>query len=136
MTSTSTDGNQSFSRLQQTPNTVKRSYDAAFKLKVVAYAEQSSNRGAGRKFNVDEKRVREWRKQKEQLEFVPHKKRRLGTPGRRALLPDMEEALAAWIEEQRSNHLRVTRTAIQFKAKELHQGSESLKLLEDGWKNS
>ena len=63
------------------------------------------------------RRVREWRKQKEQLVSTPDKKRRLGTPGRKALLPDMEEELAAWIEDQRSQHLRVTRTAIQMKAR-------------------
>lgn len=57
--------------------TRKRSYDAAFKLKVVAYAETNTNRGAGRKFGVDEKRVREWKKQKDELEGLGAKKRRL-----------------------------------------------------------
>ena len=33
----------------------KISFDAAFKLRVVEYAEQDTNRGAGRKFGVDEK---------------------------------------------------------------------------------
>ena len=33
----------------------KRSFDAAFKLRVVEYAEQDTNRSAGRKFGVDEK---------------------------------------------------------------------------------
>ena len=123
-TTTATEDHHSPSQLNHSRNTVKRSYDAAFKLKVVAYAEQNSNRGAGRKFSVDERRVREWRKQKEQLVSMPDKKKRLGTPGRKVLLPDMEEELAAWIEDQRSQHLPVTRTAIQMKAKELHQGSE------------
>ena len=36
----------------------------AFKLKVVACAEGESSRGAARRFGVDEKRVREWRKLK------------------------------------------------------------------------
>ena len=35
--------------------TKKSSFDAAFKLRVVEYAEQDTNRGAGRKFGVDEK---------------------------------------------------------------------------------
>ena len=38
-------------------NTKKRSFDAAFKLRVVAYAEQNTNRGAGRKFGIEEKSV-------------------------------------------------------------------------------
>ena len=33
----------------------KRTFNAAFKLRVVEYAEQDSNRGVGRKFGVDEK---------------------------------------------------------------------------------
>ena len=74
-----------------------------------------------RKFSAYERRVREWRKQKEQFKSLPDNKRQLGTPGWKALLPDMEEELAAWIEEQKSQHLCVTRTAIQMEAKELHQ---------------
>ena len=38
----------------------KRSFDAAFKLKVLGYAELHSNRAAARHFGIDEKRVREW----------------------------------------------------------------------------
>ena len=54
-----------------------RSYDAAFKLKAVSCAEQSTNRGAARKFGVDERRIREWRQKKVELEKLPHKKKRL-----------------------------------------------------------
>jgi len=39
----------------------KRNYSVAFKLQVVESAEGTSNREAGRKFGVDEKRVREWK---------------------------------------------------------------------------
>ena len=35
----------------------ERSFDAAFKLTVVEYAEHDTNRGAGRKFGVDERIV-------------------------------------------------------------------------------
>ena len=55
------------------PSQKKRSFNSAFKLKVVEFAEKNSNRGAGRHFGVDEKRVREWRKHKEQLESSPRK---------------------------------------------------------------
>ena len=37
------------------PSQKKRSFDSAFKLKVVEFAEKNSNRGAGRQFGVDEK---------------------------------------------------------------------------------
>ncbi len=59
---------------------------------------QNTNRSASRKFGVDEKRVREWRKQKEDLKGLPPKKKRMTGGGRRAALPEMEENLAAWIE--------------------------------------
>ena len=53
----------------------KRNFDAAFKLKVVEYAENHSNTKAGRKFAVDEKSVRYWKKQKADLTALPNKKR-------------------------------------------------------------
>ena len=46
----------------------------AFKLKVVAYAEEESSRGAARRFGVDEKRVREWRKLKVKIAERPEEK--------------------------------------------------------------
>ena len=33
----------------------KRSYDAAFKVKVIEFAEQNTNRGAARKYGIDKK---------------------------------------------------------------------------------
>ena len=99
----------------------KRSFEASFKLKVIEFAETSTNRGAGRKFSVDEKRVREWKKQKEQLLCIPAKKKRLKGGGRKAALPELEEELASWIENLRSQNLQVSRTSIQRKALELTQ---------------
>ena len=51
-----------------------RNFDAAFKLKVVQYAEENTNRGAGKKYGKDEKRVREWRKLKDELQCLPTKR--------------------------------------------------------------
>ncbi|KAJ1187489.1 hypothetical protein NDU88_004264 [Pleurodeles waltl] len=50
------------------PKQKRRSYEAAFKLKVVSRAEKSNNSIASREFGVDEKQVREWRKMKADLE--------------------------------------------------------------------
>ena len=100
------------------PSQKKRSFDSAFKLKVVEFAEKYSNRGAGRQLGVDKKRVREWRKQKEQLESLPRKKRRLDGGSCRAALPETEEELVVWIDA-----LRVTRNSVQRKAIELAQTS-------------
>ena len=91
----------------------KRSYDAAFKLKVIEFAEQSTNRSAARKYGVDEKRVFEWKKQKDQLGSLNSKKRKLNGGGRKVALPNMEEELVAWIESLRAQNLRVTRRNVQ-----------------------
>ena len=93
----------------------KRSYDAAFKLKVIEFAEQNANRGAARKYGIDEKRVREWKKQKDQLGSLNSKKRRLDGGGRKAALPDMEEEVVTWIESLRAQNLRVTRSNVQVR---------------------
>lgn len=94
----------------------KRSFDASFKIKVAEFAEKSSNRGAARKFEIDEKRVKEWRKQKQSLTDLPSKKRRLDGRGRKAAHPEMEEELVSWIECLRQQNMRVTRSNIQPKA--------------------
>jgi Brinker DNA-binding domain len=97
----------------------KRSYDSAFKLRVVEYAVKHSNRGAGRQFNVDEKRVREWRSQRDELACNP-KRRRLEGGGRKTVLSDeTEERIIGWIEALRAKHLRVTYKMIMIKGKEL-----------------
>ena len=67
------------SSISYLPYTVekKRTFDAVFKLKVIDYASQYSIRVAVRKHEIDEKRVSEWKKQKEDLEKSPAKRKRL-----------------------------------------------------------
>ena len=86
---------------------------------MVEYAIQNTNRGASRKFGVDEKIVREWKKQKDDLELLPRKTKRLPGGGRRTALPEVGESLAAWIEGLRAQNARVTRSSVQMKAVEL-----------------
>ena len=62
----------------------KRSFEPGFKLKVVECAEKESNGTAARKFGVDEKRVREWRKKKRELGQLSSKKKRLEGAGRKS----------------------------------------------------
>ena len=80
---------------------------------------------------MNEVNVRYWRKQKEQLQGIPGKKR-LPSGGRKALSPRMEEKLASWIMEMRTKRVRVTISAIQFKAVELYQLMNYLLLAGDG----
>ncbi len=109
----------------ETPPPARRklaSYDAKFKLNVITYAENHTNKKASKKFGVGESSVRDWRKRKDKLAQVPTKARQLPGGGRKAHAPEMEEELTAWIDNQRSNHLRVTRSSIQRKALELYSG--------------
>ena len=101
----------------------KRTFDAAFKLKVVAFAEKNTNRGAASRFSVDEKSVRVWRKDKSKLEELPDKKKRLPGGGRKPSQPEMEELLFIWISNLREKNLRVTRIQIQQKALQISQGT-------------
>ena len=48
-------------------NTLKK-YNLSFKKEVIAYAEINGNRPASRRFSVDERRIREWRATKSNIE--------------------------------------------------------------------
>ncbi len=106
----------------QTPSnkrTPKRSFTPAFKLQVIKRAEENTNRSAAKEFNIDDKMVREWRKQKERLEALPPEKleRKMGNSGLRPLLPELEKTLVEWIKTQPK---RPTNVQIQAKALELN----------------
>ena len=99
----------------------KRSFDAKFKITVVEYATKSTNRAAAATFFVDEKSVRQWRKQEASLLALPDNNKRIAGGGRKAKQPELEEIVAAWIFDLRSRNLRVTRTQIQRKALNFHK---------------
>ena len=44
---------------------LRKIYTAAFKLEAVAYAEENGNRATVRHFSINEKMVRNWRKQED-----------------------------------------------------------------------
>ena len=50
-------------------------------------------------FGIDRKRLREWKKQREELQALPSKKKRLEGGGRKAALPSIEEEVVLWIDE-------------------------------------
>ena len=122
----------------------KRSFDAAFKLQVVAFAEKSSNRGAVRQYKVDKKCVREWKLQKRKLKELCalKKKPKKRLPGGRgnSRLGDLEEHLVPSIDEMHSRNLRETCRIVQRKAVELYashsdtvSGQGSLLVASRGW---
>lgn len=78
----------------------KRTFDVAFKLQVLDYASQDSNRAAVRIHCVNEKRVEECKKQREALEKHSAKKKRLDGAGQKAAIPDIEDVLILYIEQK------------------------------------
>ena len=98
------------------------SYDAGFKLHVVEFAEQSSNMAAERQFGVCEKQVREWQKQKLQLQQMPKTKR--ARRGNVASFPLMEDAVRVWVEEKRANGFIVSRMMVRLHALSLSKNPQ------------
>ena len=61
----------------------KRSFDSAFKLKVIDYTSTHSISDTAHHFRIDRKRVWDWKKQREELQALPLKKKRLEGGGRK-----------------------------------------------------
>ena len=70
----------------------RTSYTASFKLRVVEEAEKTSNRGAGRKFGVNEKPVRDWRKKKDEHMKLP-RTAKSARPGMKQHWPELENKI-------------------------------------------
>lgn len=101
----------------------KRKFEMKFKLAVVKYAEQNSGEAAAREFNVDPKRVREWKKKKGELAShaaTDATRARLSGGGRKKVSEELENNLCQWIHHARGRNIRVSRKMIRLKAKELY----------------
>lgn len=79
----------------------RKSYTAEFKLKVCKYAEQTSNRAAGRQFGVPENNVRRWRN--ETIKLTSMKKSKRANRRKAAKYPQLERELRQWILNKRRN---------------------------------
>eukprot|EP00731_Ephydatia_muelleri_P005747 Em0002g1923a len=96
-------------------------------LQVVSKTETSSIRAAAREAGVDEKRVREWKKQEMELEELMKKqgkiackvRKRLSGGGRKVQFPVQEKLIARRILQQRALHVRVLRRDVARFAKEI-----------------
>ena len=86
----------------------KRSFDSAFKLKVIDYNSTYFISDTACHFGIDRKRVPEWKKQREELQALPPKKKRLEGGGRKASLPSVKEEVVLWIDEMRAENQQVT----------------------------
>ena len=122
---------------------LKRSFSMSFKKEAITFAETTNNHDAARKFNVDVKRIREWRQKKAEIVDTCAKakgqgKRRLEGGGRKITDEGLEEQLLEWIHGRRSSGLRVSRKLIMMKAKFLYdetcdESEKDLFLASNGW---
>ena len=90
----------------------RHKYSPEVKKQAIAYAEIYGNRPASRHFQVDERRIREWRGKKIQNEGVlatrgnkGKQRSRLCGAGRKPLGTKLEEVLMEWVESRRSRGL-------------------------------
>ena len=95
-------------------------YSASFKLQVVKFvSDNSNNSAASRKFGINEKLVRDWRRKIDNIKSLP--KTKCADPGRKCQWPELEKKVVEWVEENRKSGLAVTRNLIRLHAKKTAQ---------------
>ena len=95
-------------------------YSASFKLQVVKFAsDNSNNSAASRKFDIDKKLVRDWRRKIDNIKSLP--KTKCADRGRKCQWPELEKKVVEWVEENRKSGLAVTRNLIRLHAKKTAQ---------------
>ena len=83
-----------------------------FKNQVVVYAEKNNNRPVASLFDVEPKRVREWKKDFQKIKSTKPNRQRLDGGGRKCIDENLEQDLVHWIYEKRSKMLRVSRKMV------------------------
>lgn len=91
-----------------------RSFSVREKLKIIREAEEIGNRAAGRKFDVPESCIRDWRKKKDTLLSSNSEKRAFR--GKSAKYPGIEEQLSAYIRDRRQLGFALSTEMCQMKA--------------------
>ena len=96
-------------------------YSLEVKNEAINYAEIHGNRPASRQFKVDEKRIREWRTKKSEIEALVATKngkgrKKLRGGGRKPLSKRLEELLIEWINGRHAEGLPVSCKLIMKKA--------------------
>ena len=95
-------------------------YSASFKLQVVKFAsDNSNNSAASRKFGIDEKLVRDWRRKIDNIKSLP--KTKCADRGRKCQWPELEKKVVEWVEENRKSGLAMTRNLIRLHAQKTAQ---------------
>ena len=107
-------------------------YSASFKLQFVKFAsDNSNNSAASRKFGIDEKLVRDWRRKIDNIKSLP--KTKCADRGRKCQWPELEKKVVEWVEENRKSGLAVTRNLIHLHAKKTAQQMNIDNFRRDGW---
>ena len=83
----------------------------------MSYAVNLSNQAAAPKFNIELKRVREWRRVAEKFNTVKVNRKGLDCGGRNCLDAELEEEVACWVYSMRQKMLHASQKKIMFKAK-------------------
>lgn len=110
--------------IQHSATMKTKSYSISYKLAALDFLKFHNVSEAARKFNVDRKRIREWREQEKKLReedkvCVQKKRKRLSGGGRKPRCEELERKLQAWICSRREERLPVSRTMIQRQAMEI-----------------
>ena len=96
-----------------------------------------NNTKAAEKFKVNQKRIIEWKKHKDQLKLTDKRRKHLEGAGRKPLADTLEEELLLWITERRSAGLQVSRKIIVARAKNIYPEKEDRSNVEfhasNGW---
>jgi hypothetical protein len=83
-------------------------------LEAVAYVKENGNRATGQNFSINEKMVRNWRKQEDELRLTKKSKR--ANRGQKARWPALEDKIETWVLEPRASLRGVSTTQIRLKA--------------------
>jgi len=100
-------------------------YSLEMKIEAVNYAESHGNRPASKEFHVDEKRIREWRSKKSEIEECiatksGRQRKKLKGGGRKPFNAKLEELLLAWISESQTQGLQLSPKLIMKKAESVY----------------
>ena len=87
-----------------------------FKKATIKYAQENSIYSATKNFKVNRKRIREWVQKEKKVTSMKGKRLRLDGGEQKLTDAGPEEEVLSWIQQRRSNMLRVSRKLIMFKA--------------------
>lgn len=113
-----------------------QTYSLELKSKAIKYAEIHGNRPASRLFRVDEKRIREWRSKKSEIETLAattngKQRKKLTGGGRKPLSTKLEERLLEWINSRHNQGLQVSCRLITKKAEIIYHDIKGCNNVDD-----